>query len=869
MHALLVTHPWDHMERIQDSKDFYLDGTCSWISNNSCYREWRNSERSELLWIHGDPGKGKTMLLISQVLELKSAIERSRDAQSSLAFFFCDDKDEGLKNAVSVLRNLLYQLLCQCPEYVNCFRDEYEKLRNQLFSSSNAQQSLWRILEMVLDQSIGRTTWLLIDALDESDSESREILLRRLRSRIDRLNCGQGSSRPTKEKWLVTSRNEPRIKEAMGGSLDISLELNVSSVAEDVRRFINAKVEDLAKKKLYNKDQKKEITKTLHGKADNTFLWASLVCAELQKVSAIKAKKVLDILPSGLTNLYSRLIGQALKEQEDDDLRNLLVSVLFAVRPVTLSELAVMASLPQEYWGDPKSVQEYLEPCISIFSIQKEVVHFVHLSAKDYLLSSDILGLSADGAEEHEMLVISCFKYVYDFETCVLEEKSERKRLVQSCGLKRKHQDNQYSASDIESDSSTYSYLNEYEYFEHNWSSEARGMVEYPVLFWTAHARLATPDFMAKLDQKEDFFAPNSRILRNWLRRYRYGPARGVSELLPRNFSALHLAGCTGILSLATYLLQQPPVALNWIDSRGRTPLHWASMKGHVAVAELLIEGGAHIDITSFKEQAALRGEAAYEQIEASVEIEKGRCRTLVNLQDDDGKTALHYAVTFEHVKIVQLLLKNGGDILIRDSLGLMPWYYAQSVTFHASTIELSLLEALPTSSDGGNLIKKLYLAVVHHHESEVLRLLKLGADINASFLGLHMPLHRAVECDDEAMVKLLLHNGADVNARNDWGETPVHLAVLRGKKHMVDLLLRYQPDLHLVDDSGETALDRAILLEYKDIEELLRKAMDAQNPTEPTMNLPDQTSHIGNKHPINEQRRRTGVREWRLKMRL
>ena len=133
MHTLLVTHPWDHTERIQDSKDFYLDGTCSWISNNSCYREWCNSELSELLWIHGDPGRGKTMLVISQVLEIERAIEQSRDAQSSLTFFFCDDKDERLNNASSILRNLLYQLLCQCPEYINCFRDEYEKLRSHLF----------------------------------------------------------------------------------------------------------------------------------------------------------------------------------------------------------------------------------------------------------------------------------------------------------------------------------------------------------------------------------------------------------------------------------------------------------------------------------------------------------------------------------------------------------------------------------------------------------------------------------------------------------------------------------------------------------------------------------------------------------------
>ena len=403
----------------------------------------------------------------------------------------------------------------------------------------------------------------MIDALDESDFEPREILLRRLRSRIDKLNRGQGSPRLTKEKWLVTSHNEPRIKEAMAGSLDISLELNISSIAGDVQRYIDAKVGELARIKPHNEDQKKRIAQTLHDKADNTFLWVSSVCAELRKTSAVRAEKVLDILPSGLTNLYSGLVGQ------DDDLKNLLVSVLFAVRPATLSELAVMASLPQEYWDDPKCVQGVLEPCISIFSIRKEAVYFVHQSAKDYLLSSDILGLSADEAEEHEVLGIRCFEYVYNFEN---SDVLERERLAQSCAVKRSHQDNQYFASDGESDSKSCLYLRGCEKLQQKCSIKARGMIEYPVLFWTAHAKLATPDFMAKLNQKEGFFAPDSRVMRNWLRSYWIGAEK--YSRLPHKFSSLHLAGYTGILPLATYLLQQPPPTLHVKDSRGQTPLH-------------------------------------------------------------------------------------------------------------------------------------------------------------------------------------------------------------------------------------------------------------------------------------------------------
>ncbi|PON20625.1 hypothetical protein TGAM01_v210499 [Trichoderma gamsii] len=40
------------------------------ILDHSDFRQWRDDERSRLLWIKGDPGKGKTMLLCGIVNEL-------------------------------------------------------------------------------------------------------------------------------------------------------------------------------------------------------------------------------------------------------------------------------------------------------------------------------------------------------------------------------------------------------------------------------------------------------------------------------------------------------------------------------------------------------------------------------------------------------------------------------------------------------------------------------------------------------------------------------------------------------------------------------------------------------------------------------
>ncbi|KAM3066469.1 Vegetative incompatibility protein HET-E-1 [Clarireedia jacksonii] len=53
-----------------------------------------------LLWIKGDPGKGKTMLLCGIINELK----RSKAKSVLLSYFFCQASDSRINYATAVLR---------------------------------------------------------------------------------------------------------------------------------------------------------------------------------------------------------------------------------------------------------------------------------------------------------------------------------------------------------------------------------------------------------------------------------------------------------------------------------------------------------------------------------------------------------------------------------------------------------------------------------------------------------------------------------------------------------------------------------------------------------------------------------------------
>ena len=88
LHDLRLTDPRHDKERIEASKDRLLDGCCSWVLEDSAFADWWTRDDSRLLWIHGDLGKGKTMMMIALISEVLKRLN-DRPGPNVLAYFFC------------------------------------------------------------------------------------------------------------------------------------------------------------------------------------------------------------------------------------------------------------------------------------------------------------------------------------------------------------------------------------------------------------------------------------------------------------------------------------------------------------------------------------------------------------------------------------------------------------------------------------------------------------------------------------------------------------------------------------------------------------------------------------------------------------
>lgn len=150
-----LTDPQADKERILSSKDPLLEGSCKWVFQDRAFTQWWNNDECQILWIHGDPGKGKTMMMMAIIDETSQRI-KSSPGLGIVSYFFCQNTFQELSNAVAIVRGLSYLLAKQNRVLIRYLRKRYDDAGSRLFDGFNALYSIWdTLLEMLQDLHVG------------------------------------------------------------------------------------------------------------------------------------------------------------------------------------------------------------------------------------------------------------------------------------------------------------------------------------------------------------------------------------------------------------------------------------------------------------------------------------------------------------------------------------------------------------------------------------------------------------------------------------------------------------------------------------------------------------------------------------------
>ncbi|UKZ62532.1 uncharacterized protein TrAtP1_003777 [Trichoderma atroviride] len=393
---LRITDPRDDKLRIESTKGGLLEGSYSWIFEHSDFQQWHDNKDRPLLWIKGDPGKGKTMLLCGIINQLS----KQRSPKTLITYSFCQADDSDTNSATAVLRRLIYLAIDEQPQLISHIQSQYRHGKKTIFEDINAWTALSKIFSAILNDTSLDQSFVIIDALDECATDLWKLL--------DFINTK--STLFPQVKWVVSSRNWPEIEESFNSSANqqtrLCLELNDKSITTAVDIYIKHQVERLKLRKKISKEIQRTLLHELSTKSNNTFLWVSLVCQNLEKPNSLDILEKLDEFPPGLDSVYERMIKQI------NDLGGIntkycfqtLGIILLVYRPITLVELGCLFKRNDGNPATAELISNMIALCGSFLTIREGKVYIIHQSAKDYLIAAASTGSQLSYADIHNII---------------------------------------------------------------------------------------------------------------------------------------------------------------------------------------------------------------------------------------------------------------------------------------------------------------------------------------------------------------------------------------------------------------------------------------------------------------------------------
>ncbi|KAM9310006.1 inversin [Pholidichthys leucotaenia] len=340
----------------------------------------------------------------------------------------------------------------------------------------------------------------------------------------------------------------------------------------------------------------------------------------------------------------------------------------------------------------------------------------------------------------------------------------------------------------------------------------------------------------------------NVRFLKLLLSRRANWLQKDLEEMTPLHLATRHPSP----KALALLLKHIGPGEVDTQDKNKQTALHWSAFYNRPEHVRLLIKHDSNIGVPDSEGKIPLHWAAHSQEPSATQTVrcilEAAPTESLLNWQDYEGRTPLHFAVadgneavvevltSYEgcnvtaydnlfrtplhwaallgHAKIVHLLLeRNTSGTIPSDSQGATPLHYGAQSN-NAETVGVFLSH--PSVKDEPDLEgRTAFMWAAGKGSDDVIRTmltLTPNIDINMSDKYGGTALHAASLSGHVSTVKLLLEKGAMVDSLDVMKHTPLFRACEMGHTDVILTLIKGSACVDLVDVDGHTALHWAAL---------------------------------------------------------
>ncbi|KAH9013201.1 hypothetical protein EDB85DRAFT_983713 [Lactarius pseudohatsudake] len=613
-------------------------GTAAWLTRGDAFKYWR--AHGCLLWVHGKPGSGKSILSSVIVRDIE---EVCNAGFASMAYFYFDFKDTGKQDSRALLSSLLIQLSHQSDVYCDILHALYSSHRQGSVQPND--DALTQCLKTML-VALGQTpVYLILDAVDEclntsgmpSPREKVLILVQELvELKLSNLHL------------CLTSRPEIDIRNALEPLAAHRISLHDESGQNaDIANYVSSVVYSDSRMRRWRAEERDLVVGRLSAKADGMFRWVFCQLEILRHCFPSSVLNILEQLPKSLDETYERILREISRANRDHAYR-LLQCLTVAVRPLRVEELAEVLAVDFNASGGPKlnadwrwedNEEAVLSACSSLVAVVMDggsrVVQFSHFSVKEFLTSNRLASSLGEESQFHIRLK-SAHTILAQASLGVLLRLDER----------------------IDRDSIVGYHL-----------------AQYAAKHWPEHVKFENVFSQVKDGVDELFDADKPHFAAwVWLHNVEGSSMKGTSPSQPEAPPLYHAARI-GNRALVEHVLSKRPRDVNVKGGYYGTPLHAAFSKRDIETVWLLLENGADVNIRGYEDRTPLHWTSNI----GFPDVTRWLLRRGVDVtaQDEDQWTALHYATYNGHLEVARILLEHNAEVNASQQHHRVPLHYA------------------------------------------------------------------------------------------------------------------------------------------------------------------------------------------------
>jgi hypothetical protein len=790
-----------------------FENTGKWLFDELRVKNWRDTDRSSILWLTSSPGLGKSSLAKALATQRDNWWEDGSlfpERYTTVTYYFFREGHARRMTAASAVCAMVHQLFEKTPHpgFIHQTWTRLptgRKVKNLLKEPSADFDKPWLDFDKVwphfvrcaMDYRAGHFVCVL-DAVDECDPKERRQLLRALGHFYSKTSSRSSRSPHSVVKFFITSRqlegtlkqDFEKLRDLAGPGLTMLVNADelLPLIHSDMELFIEVIINDIPIK------QRNRVKQALQGNGKRTWLWLRAATSLIMNTFKVEGDILLpssDIdallhdFPMDVQGVYEKALNMTSARWGTPLVEKMLHILLAAQRPLSCSELfsamqlagsdprATISTSHRLFYGQlakrrPEQKELVTGLLDEVLLRTRSTVNLIHKSARDFLLQK------ADTPPP--LLSRLSYSWQDSINMTTGHETLTRASLSFLLTLKMK----------------SYVHYNDHKYkkpkIQRNMRREERKspFLRYAAQYWPTHySRQFQSAAEISLDAARELCTGDGPERNNWM--YLYSGYGGWA------WSDIDVVAHLGIIPLVREVLdkmrdtddgpciENPDSWHNW-QWIGICPLYKAVQRGDIKATQILFDHGFVLrrvcECDRSLTSAAGNGYAELVRLL----LDEGAD---INGESEFRGTALADACYNGHEEVVTILLDRGVDINTGFSnIGLASRNPLEAAAYggHLGIVQRLLEHGIHVLSYG---TRALWEAAGEGHEEIVCVLLEHGVTPDVYYNSRSgSALCRAICYGHEGVVQMLLDHGARVF------EVEMKEALSKGNEEIAEMLL-------------------------------------------------------------------------------